>query len=125
VTGVVMDDRLRILILEDEWSISMLLEAIIEDAAPAEITIHDSLAGAVKVADQPFDLALLDIELTDGKTYEIAKALQRNNVQYVFVSGASLQDAPDDLKSSMFIAKPFQVEQIKAVVLAAMRNKKR
>ena len=35
------------------------------------------------------DFAFVDIEVTDGQTFEIALELQRNEVPFVFVSGSA------------------------------------
>jgi CheY-like chemotaxis protein len=114
-----MSDNLRVLIVEDEALISMVLGDLVEDTLPADVVIKSSVNEARKVMGQPFDLALLDIDVINGKTYEIARALVRNNVPYVFVTGSRKDQLPADLQDALFIRKPFRDDQIIATVLAA------
>jgi DNA-binding response OmpR family regulator len=118
-----MDDLLRVLILEDEQSISMILEGIVEDTVPSVVVARASLAAAEQVIDQPFDLAFLDIDLLNGKSFEVAKYLQKKDVPFTFVSGASREELPDELRNTAFIPKPFRREQIRAAVLSAQSRK--
>jgi DNA-binding response OmpR family regulator len=69
--------------------------------------------------DQFFDFALLDIDVTNGKTFEIARALTSKNVPFAFVTGSLKEHLPVDLGDATFIGKPFRDDQIVAVVLAA------
>src|SRR5271154_6883583 len=103
-----MSDHLRVLIVEDEPLISMTLGDIVEDTLPADVVIKSCVYEARKVMGDPFDLALLDIDVTNGKTYEIARALGRNNVPYVFITGSLREHLPADLADALFIGKPFR-----------------
>ncbi|MGA8444021.1 MAG: hypothetical protein WB766_02350 [Roseiarcus sp.] len=64
----------------------------------------------------PLDFAFLNIEVTDGKTFEIALELQRNEVPFVFVSGSRSEALPPDLRSAPFIPKPFDRRQIERIL---------
>jgi DNA-binding response OmpR family regulator len=119
-----MSDHLRVLIVEDEPLISMTLGDIVEDTLPADVVIKSCVREARKVIDEPFDLALLDIDVTNGKTYEIARALGRNNVPYVFVTGSLKEHLPADLADALFIGKPFKDDEIVAAVRAADARRK-
>ena len=118
------EEPIRVLILEDNPVISMSLEAIIEDVAPAIVTVSASLAAAEKVVEQQFDLALLDIELTNGKTYEIARALDKKQVPVAFVTSHPKDRVPDEFRRFTLIAKPFTAAQIEQAILAATKGKR-
>jgi DNA-binding response OmpR family regulator len=118
-----MASPLRVLILEDEPMISMYLEEIVEETVPAIVTIKSSVKATRQVIDEPFHLALLDVDVTDGKTYEIAKTLGDRRIPFVFISGALNHHFPDELLDAPFIKKPFTEFQIKAAVLAADRRR--
>jgi DNA-binding NarL/FixJ family response regulator len=119
-----MSDHLRVLIVEDEPLISMALGDIVEDTLPADVVIKSCVREAREVMDQPFDFALLDIDVTNGKTYEIARALGRRNIPYVFVTGSLKEHLPADLMDALFIGKPFMDDQIVAAVRAADARRK-
>jgi len=114
-----MSDNLRVLIVEDEPLISMTLGDLVEDTLPADVVIKSCVREARGVIDDHFDLALLDIDVTNGKTYEIARALGRKNVPYVFITGSLKEHLPPDLLDALFISKPFRDDQIIATVVAA------
>jgi response regulator RpfG family c-di-GMP phosphodiesterase len=118
-----MASPLRVLIVEDEPMISMYLEEIVEETVPAVVTIKSSVKATRQVIDEPFHLALLDVDVTDGKTYEIAKTLDDRRIPFVFISGALNHHFPDELLDAPFIKKPFTEFQIKAAVLAADRRR--
>jgi|SRR5579872_2204741 DNA-binding response OmpR family regulator len=119
-----MEDRLRVLIVEDELAISIIIEIIVEETAPAMVFVHATVEGAEKaIREQDFDLAFLDVNVTNGETYKIAKVLRQNEVPISFVSSISKQEVPEELRSSPFISKPFQPADIRGAVLAAQRKK--
>ena len=117
-------ETLRVLILEDDPTISMALEAVVEDAVSAVILVRPSVASAEQVLDQHFDMALLDIELTNGETYNIARALDSKAVPFAFVSGNSREQIPEEFRRFPLIAKPFRAEEIEQAILLATRRGK-
>jgi DNA-binding LytR/AlgR family response regulator len=103
---------LRVLIVEDEPIVAMDLETIVTETVAAAVVIKASVAGAKKVLDGPVDFAFLDVDVTNGKTFEVAQILGRKHVPFVFVSSSSQEHLPVDLRSAPFIAKPFDRAQI-------------
>jgi CheY-like chemotaxis protein len=112
---------LRVLIVEDEPLVSMTLEGIIEDAVPSVVIVKSSVREAKAVIEEAFNFALLDVDVTNGKTYEIARLLDVKRVPFVFVSGSVKEELPVDLQNVPFIPKPFHPSQIRDAVLAAAR----
>jgi DNA-binding response OmpR family regulator len=112
-----------VLILEDEFFTTLELIHIVEEALPASIVARHSLIGVDEVLDRPFDLALLDVNLIDGDSYNIARMLAKKDVPFVFVSASSPAELPEGLAGAPFILKPFTPEQIKQTVLAARDHK--
>jgi len=60
----------------------------------------------------------LDVEVTNGKTFEIAQTLERKGVPFAFVSGSRQEELPSDLRSAPFIPKPFYPAQIERALQA-------
>ena len=108
----------RILIVEDEPWIAMDLEMIIVEFVTASVVVEGSVAGTKEVLHEALDFAFLDIEVTDGKTFEIAQILERKHVPFVFVSGAPQDQLPFELRSIPFIPKPFHAAQIESALQA-------
>lgn len=109
--------RLRVLVVEDELLTAMDLEGVINEISPAVVIIKTSIASTKKVLDELFDLAFLDIEVTDGKTFEVAQILEEKNTPVVFVSGTSLEDVPNELRGVPFVRKPFRRVEIQQVLV--------
>ena len=105
----------RVLIVEDEPLVALDLELTVREIISAEIVVVASVSGARQAMAAPLDFAFLNIEVTDGKTFEIALELQRNRVPFVFVSG-SREALPHDLRSAPFIPKPFDRRQIERIL---------
>ena len=106
----------RVLIVEDESMVAMDLELTVREIIPAEVIVVPSVSGARQAMAAPLDFAFLNIEVTDGKTFELALELQRNEVPFVFVSGSRSDILPADLRSAPFIPKPFDRHQIERLL---------
>jgi two-component SAPR family response regulator len=124
-TGPNMDEKLRVLIREDETAVSTLLEVIVGDTVPAEVLVHTTVEAAQKSIGPDLDLALLDINLSNGKSYQLAMKLLKDDVPFLFVSASEHHDMPEELRDSPFIAKPFRAEQIRDAILKAVETKDR
>jgi DNA-binding NtrC family response regulator len=111
-------DALRILMIEDNPWVGSVLQELIAEVAQAEIIVVRSVAAAEKaLAKSKFDFAFLDVNVTDGKTYEIATALMKDKIPFAFMSGfVSRHDVPENLRHAQFLAKPFRPAQIKSIL---------
>jgi DNA-binding response OmpR family regulator len=110
---------LRILIVEDEPMIAMDLETMVTDVVTAIVLVKVSVAATKKVLDESLDFVFLDVDVTDGKTFEVAQILERQRVPFVFVSGS-----PQDQRSVPFIPKPFYAAQIEWALQAIAANQR-
>lgn len=79
----------RILIVEDEPLIAFDSEHVLTEAGYQVIATVDSVEGAIEIIKSTkFDLALVDLGLTDGGNgVEVAAAARREGVQVLFVTG--------------------------------------
>jgi len=103
-----MADVLRVLIVEDDFLIAIELETIIGDVSGSDVTVRHSVESTKEVLHEPFDFAFLDIEVTDGKTFDIARSLTTKGIPFAFVSGAWPDGLPEELGFAHFIPKPFR-----------------
>ena len=109
---------LHILIVEDEPWIAMDLEMIIIESVTATVVVEGSVAGTKEVLHEALDFAFWDVDVTNGKTFEIARILERKHVPFVFVSGSPQDQLPFELRSVPFIPKPFHAAQIEHALQA-------
>lgn len=114
---------LRILIVEDEPLIALDLEAILEDAGHTVVGIAASMRRALELASVavPFDLAIMDIDLMDGRRgVEAAQALrEQHDITSLFVSGTIDDEVRAEAlawKPLGFVSKPFIEQQITRIL---------
>jgi DNA-binding NarL/FixJ family response regulator len=111
---------LHILIVEDDSLTAMYLEDVINGISTANIVIRASVADTKKALNKCFDVAFLDVDVTNGKTFDVARALQRKQIPFVFVSGSSRAELPDELQSAPFISKPFLPNDIAGALYSVL-----
>ena len=68
---------------------------------------------------EEFDFALLDIDLGDGQSFELAFRLRERHIPFAFVSGSRRSDLTFDLRGVAFVAKPYAEDVILRTVAAA------
>jgi CheY-like chemotaxis protein len=123
LNGEAKMDLLRVLIVEDEPLVSMLIADIVHDTVPSVVIVKSSVKEAKAALGSAFHLALLDIDVTNGKTYDIARLLVGKHIPFVFVSGSLRKELPPELQDIPFIAKPFVDEEIRDVVLSVEESR--
>lgn len=107
----------RVLIVEDELFVALDLELLIHKHAPAaRIVVCASVAEAQSALTEPVELALLDVDVLDGKTFEVAKALKSSGVPFIFVSGSRQEEIPPELTDVPFVPKPFAAPMIQTTL---------
>jgi two-component SAPR family response regulator len=111
----------RILILEDDPFIALDLEAIVEAQGHEVVGAFDSLAETREHLGDDFDFALLDIDVRDGKSYDLAADLLERRIPFAFVSASRPSELPSHLRSASFIPKPFQEATIQRSIASRGR----
>jgi DNA-binding response OmpR family regulator len=77
---------LRILIVEDDPLVSMGLEMMVTEVVTAAVMVKVSVAATKKILHEALDFAFLDVDVTNGKTFEIAQILERKHVPFAFMA---------------------------------------
>jgi CheY-like chemotaxis protein len=77
----------RILVVEDEFLISLLIEDILQEHGCDVVGPAATVEHAMRLTgDSGFDAALLDVNLGDETVYPVADALVEAGVPFVFVT---------------------------------------
>jgi DNA-binding response OmpR family regulator len=105
----------KILLVEDEVLICLLMETILSDAG-YEITVANSVEEAMAAIDagQPA-AAILDLNLKGKKVYPVAEKLAALNVPFIFATGGGGKDV-EDFPDRPWVAKPFQESELLVAV---------
>jgi CheY-like chemotaxis protein len=117
-----LEHLLRILIVEDDPLLALDLQHIVESGGHTVVDVCGSNSQARRCQSECLDFALLDIDLLDGKSYEVAQRLDHDQVPYAFVSASSPGDLPPGFRGAGFIPKPYeQATILRSIGAAAAR----
>jgi CheY-like chemotaxis protein len=107
----------RVLVVEDEYLIRMLLEDMLADLGYAVAAAVGSIAEAREhAAAAEFSVAVLDVNLDGQEIYPVADILAERGLPFVFVTGYGERSLPDRYRDSPALQKPFQAEQLEAAL---------
>lgn len=108
---------LRVLVVEDEAPIAMLIEDMLEHLGCAIAGSAANVQEALQLSDRgDFDFAFLDINLGGEMVEPVAEALQRRGTPFAFVSGYGSIGVRTDLQPVAIIQKPFRSRDLKAAI---------
>ena len=107
----------RILVVEDEPILAICVEDMLSDLGCVVVGPAMSTKEAKLLAcDKTLDAALLDINMGDGATFEIAKILCASSVPFCFATGYGAAGVPDDLRGTPVLSKPYTGHSLEAAL---------
>jgi DNA-binding response OmpR family regulator len=124
-----MDKIPTVLIVDDDQTICEFVgEILAEEGYACEIALnaHDAL---VKMQNQPFDIALLDIKLPDKSGIDLLEISQSFSQTTSIIMMTAVKDLDIVIQSmkmgaSDYVIKPFTIEKLTASITGVLRNRK-
>ena len=112
----------RVLVVEDESLVAMLLETILEDMGCVPVGPAATVEEGLQVAggDEPLDAALLDVNVAGKQVFPIAEALKARGVPFVFSTGYGEGGLPDEWRGQATLQKPFTEAAVRDALMKAM-----
>jgi len=115
----------RILVLDDEKSISELLKSILERCGFVVILAATGYQGLKAVAVQKVDLIIVDVLMPEMDGYTFCKELKReevfSHIPIIIISGRrKMEESFMDVGVSSFLTKPFTPDDILSKVSALL-----
>lgn len=111
---------IRILVVEDEAAISLLLEDMLLDFGCEVIGPAARLSAALEAVErEPIDLAILDVNVAGEPIYPVAEALVQRRIPFVFSTGYGSAGIKDAFRDRPVLQKPFAQHDLKQKLLAA------
>jgi DNA-binding response OmpR family regulator len=109
----------RILIVEDDPLISMMIEDFLEILGKESAGVTQTVAGALEhIARGGFDAAIVDVHLANGKTAEpVAAALAAADIPFLVATGGYLGTDPG-WEGRPILSKPFILATLEAALNA-------
>ncbi|WP_317633219.1 response regulator [Xanthomonas sp. AM6] len=113
-------EPLRVLIVEDESLVAMMIEGILTMQGWEVIANVATVPAALQAVEQGgFDIALLDVNIGGQQVFPVAEALRARGLPLVFATGYGLQGIREDLRHLPVVAKPFSPEHLVRCLRAA------
>jgi len=113
---------LRILLVEDEAIIAMLLEDMLGDLGHRVVAIAGRMEQAEKLAAEiPLDLAIVDVNLNGQQTYPLAAILTDRGVPFIFATGYGASGLKEEWRKIPTLQKPFQETKLAEAISQVTR----
>jgi CheY-like chemotaxis protein len=107
----------RILVVDDEPLISMLMEDWLVELGCEVVGPACSVEQGLDMADSSeLDGAILDVNLAGNNSYALANALKQKGVPFAFATGDGSIDQESGFADPILLSKPFDFEGVKTVL---------
>jgi DNA-binding response OmpR family regulator len=123
-----MASPLKILVVDDEAELRMMLERSFTREGHEVVTVADGVQALEQAAGNGFDIVLLDVALGPGPSgYDVARELraQRNVVPIIMLTALDSEaDAVQGLEAGAddYVTKPFGLAELRSRIRAVLRR---
>jgi len=117
----------KILVVDDEQSHRMMLKAVLMKEGYEIIEADDGVSAIKAVENEPFDLILMDIRMTDMDGIEAMKEIRKMSpsIPVVMMTAyASVKTAVEALKSGAYdyLTKPLDIDELKILIQKSLEH---
>lgn len=110
----------RILLIEDEPTVTMFLKDNLSDAGCA-VSATARLRDAIEMAKvEDIDCAYLDINLEGEEVYPVAEILTRRGIPYVLATAYNTDNVALEYRHRDILLKPFTYSEFEKAIFAAL-----
>ncbi|MBC7801127.1 MAG: response regulator [Gemmatimonadaceae bacterium] len=107
----------RILVVEDELLIAVLVEEALQELGCTVVGPVGRLDAALRLAaDTELDGAILDVNIRGGQVFPVANALRGRGIPFVLASGYGDWALPEGFRNQLRLTKPFSIADLEAQV---------
>jgi DNA-binding response OmpR family regulator len=107
----------RILLVEDEYLIRMLLEDMVADLGHDVIAAVGTIAEARALASNgDFHAAILDVNVDGEQIFPVADILTERGLPFAFLTGYGEHSLPDAYRGRPTLLKPFEGVQLATTI---------
>jgi len=114
-------ERRKVLIIEDEPLIAMLLEDMLNELGFDADTSGGRLASAMEAAAATqWRCVILDVSLGDEETYPVADALMARDIPFIFATGYGRDGLRPGYRDTPVLQKPFLIDDLEVALRDAL-----
>jgi DNA-binding response OmpR family regulator len=111
----------RVLIIEDEMLIALMLQDMLEDEGLHVGGVANSLLAGLDLArTADAELAILDINLNGQESYPIADVLRGRGIPFIFSTGYGAGNVKAGYHTVPQLMKPYQQDMLRALIDTAL-----
>ena len=115
--------KLRVLVIEDEGMVAMLVEDMLTDLGHTVGAVASRMRDAIDVAQSgTFDWAILDVNLDGEPSYPVADILKGRGVPFAFATGYGAKGLDIKYGDAPVLAKPFVMADLEKLLLEVTRQ---
>jgi CheY-like chemotaxis protein len=108
---------IRILLVEDEAAIAMLIEDMVADIGGELVATATRLDDAMaQASEREIDFAILDLNLAGVLTYPVADLLKQRGIPFVFATGYGAGGLAKGYENETALDKPFTTSTLERVM---------
>jgi CheY-like chemotaxis protein len=117
---------LRVLVVEDEGSVALLIEGMLEDLG-CEIAASVATLGKALTAarTEALDFAVLDVNLDGELVFPVAEILKARQLPFIFSTGYGRTGVPETFKDCEVLNKPYTIEDLKTTLFSMFSRRAR
>ena len=112
----------HILIIEDEMLIALALADMVSALGCTHVLVGRYGKALALATTEPFDAAILDMNLNGAASYPIAEALNSRGIPFVIATGYGLDGIEPAYRDRPMLPKPYLAEQVEVALLKALRR---
>jgi CheY-like chemotaxis protein len=113
-------DGKRVLVVEDELMIRMLLQDMLADLGHTLAGEAGRIEEALALAKEgEFDVAILDVNLNGQPISPVVEILIKRGLPFVFATGYGQRGVPEPYRNTPTLQKPFQANALAQAIEAA------
>jgi len=110
----------RVLVVEDELMIRLLLQDMLDDLGHTLAGEAGRIDEALTLARQgEFDVAILDVNLNGQPISPVVEVLVARGLPFVFATGYGQRGVPEAYRTTPTLQKPFQADALAQAIEAA------
>ena len=115
--------RCRVLIVEDEAMIAMLVEDMVLDFGSEVVGPAAKMDDAMRLAQSAaLDATILDVNVGGSVIFPVAEILSKRGIPFIFATGYGSTGIPPRFQSHPTLPKPFTYQSLAEVLRDVLAN---